>query len=102
MAITYVDTDQLSLLVSDINALIQDYNMEINRLFTTFSNVPTVTKEWVGNSAEDYFSGVMLEKSDFIAFGNRLYKYTKYLNNICSSVHNSVDKCQRIEEDSFQ
>ena len=101
MAITYVDTDQLSTLVNDINDLIQEYNMEINRLFTKFSNVPTVTKEWVGNSAETYFSAVMLEKSDFIAFGNRLYEFTKYLNNICSSINGAVSRCQQLEEDRF-
>ena len=102
MAITYVDTDELSSLVTDINALVQEYNREINRLFTKFSNVPTVTKEWVGDSAEYYFSNIMLDKSDFLNFGNQLYEYTKYLNTICSSVHSRVKNCKQVEEDGFR
>lgn len=99
MAITYVDTEQLSTLATDINQLVQEYHSEINRLFTMLGNVPRVTKEWVGDSAETYFSSVLLEKSDYLAFGNRLYEYSKHLNTICNSVTGTVDRCQRIEEE---
>ena len=41
----------------------------------------------------------LLEKSDYLAFGNRLYEYSKHLNTICNSVTGTVDRCQRIEEE---
>ena len=36
-------------------SLVNDLNTEINNLFNRFSEVPSVTKEWVGQQAQFYF-----------------------------------------------
>ena len=91
MAINYVNTLEVQSLSKEILSLANDFNTEINNLFTRFSEVPTITKEWVGPQSNFYFNKVSLDKKEYLAFANSLkdigYKLSQdaYEINTCIS-----------------
>lgn len=72
MAITYINTNQVDSISKDIINLTNDLNKEFNDLFRRFSDVPTVTREWVGKQANIYFSKIASEKQQYIDFTNKI------------------------------
>lgn len=98
MAVTYMDTEKLKDINENINYLIQDYYREINSMFTKFSNVPEVTREWVGDSSKKYFQEVGLEKNDFVYFGQTLASFKDALTKTIEKTDLTLSKVNNIEK----
>ena len=72
MAISYMNTDEVENISKEIISLANEMDSEIINLFTRFSEVPSVTKEWVGSQSEVYFDKIALDKKQYIDFANTL------------------------------
>lgn len=92
MSVTYIDTSKIESIGNDIIKLSSDYQVEITRLFQRLNNVPTVTKEWVGQQANRYFDIVSFDKNDYIEFGNQIKRFGKEILNIADSFETQIKK----------
>ncbi len=72
MAISYINTYEVESIAKEIISLANDFNAEINNLFTRFSFVPGVTREWVGTQSQFYFRRIANDKKQYIDFANTL------------------------------
>ncbi len=88
--ITKTDTEKIERISRNIMNATNDLEDEINALFKRFSNVPTVTKEWIGNQANYYFSRVALDKRQYLMLVNRLRSVAKELSSEASSMRASI------------
>lgn len=97
MAITYADTNEMKDIAQTVSNLCLEYNQEITNLFTKLINVPYETKEWIGESAEYYFKQVLLDKTDFINFGNALNEYSKKILEDALKIEETIAKNIKLE-----
>lgn len=88
--ITKVNTDKMEEISKDINSAINDLEDEINALFNRFANVPTGTKEWIGNQANYYFSRIALDKKQYLMLIGRLKSIAKEIGSEASSIQTSI------------
>lgn len=88
--ITKIDTDEVERISKDLTSAINDLESEINTLFTRFSNVPNVTKEWIGGQADFYFSRVALDKRQYLILINKLRSIAQELNSEASSAQTCI------------
>lgn len=72
MNISYVNTNEVESISKELISLANDFNNEINNLFNRFSEVPTVTQEWVGDKAQFYFKKVANDKQQYNNFASKL------------------------------
>lgn len=90
MAISYVNTTEVENISKDLISLANEFNAEINALFTRFSEVPSVTGEWVGSKAQFYFNKISADKKQYIDFANKIreigYKLSTDMNEVESCI----------------
>lgn len=72
-----VDTTEMKSIANEINQLAVQYQTKISQMYNKFSQMPTVTKEWTGNKAQEYVSYVMLDKSDMMIVGDRIKDFAR-------------------------
>ena len=99
MAISYMNTDEVQNIVKDINYLTDELNREFNSLFLRFSEVPTVTKEWIGGQSEFYFNAVAKDKKKYLNFVKALKSVSKNLNNAVENMQDTINKNIKQEKD---
>lgn len=99
-SITYIDTVKVEEIEKDLVKLARDYNEKIAKMFQRLNDVPGVTKEWVGNQANFYFSVISGDKSKFLNFGNNLRDIASKLDADLSKVTGSVNRLVRLEEEA--
>ena len=56
--ISYVNTEEMENIADELPGIIDDLEAEFDALFTRLTNVPEVTKEWIGGQANYYFTTV--------------------------------------------
>lgn len=88
--ITYINSEKLNEIGNSVVSLASDYDVQINKLFKRLTSVPTVTKEWVGNQANNYFNNISLDKSDFLNVGNQIRNYGKYLIDAAQDIERQI------------
>lgn len=88
--ITRIDTDEVERISRDLTAAINDLEAEVNTLYTRFSNVPDVTKEWIGGQADFYFSRVALDRRQYLILIDRLRNIAQELNTEASSARTYI------------
>ena len=88
--ITYANTNEIDSIVKEVSLLISDLELEFNTLFKRFSNVPTVTKEWVGNQANFYFSKTNEDKTTYTAFVDQLRYLVQELNSEATNIDRQI------------
>ena len=98
MAITYVDTQKCREISSNIISSANQLDVLFNKLFKRFSEVPYVTKEWVGQTSQKYFSIVSLEKSDFLDFSDKLKEFGKKISEDMDQIENSINENKKLEK----
>lgn len=64
--ISYSNTEEMAEIARDLKNLSDDLDSEINNLFSRFSDVPRVTKEWIGDKAEFYFKIIAQDKKHYL------------------------------------
>lgn len=72
MAISYIKTEEVENITKELLSLISEVSEEFNYLYSKFSRVPRVTKEWVGNQSDYYFKRVESDKKQYTVFVNQL------------------------------
>ena len=70
-----IDTNKLKKSGNDIIKLSQDLQELYNSMYDRINNMPTVTGEWLGNSAIEYAKNAMKEKIEVVDFKNQLYTF---------------------------
>ena len=91
------DTHEITELAKDIISLATDYETEINNLFRRFSNVPLITREWVGNEAEQYFNIVSFDQQDYINIGETIKAYANKLIEDAESIDETINNVLKEE-----
>lgn len=90
MNITYINTTELEEIAKQLIEYAGDFESEINSLFTRFSDVPYITKEWVGNKSEFYFNRIGNDKQKYITFANNLRQIGYEINKVVSDTQNCM------------
>jgi UDP-glucose 6-dehydrogenase len=99
MAITRIDTSTMRDIADDITRIVNEYEVHITKLYARLAEVPTVTKEWTGNRANQYFRKALLDKTTYIAFGEKLKEYSKKIKKDAESIEAAIKSCSNIEGD---
>ena len=95
MNFTYGDTANIKDISKELIDLANEYNIEITNLFKRLLEIPTETKEWVGNKADKYVQIVGLDKQQYIDFYNSLKEFA----NMLSDTANNIENCVRITQE---
>ncbi|MBR6136830.1 MAG: hypothetical protein IKQ06_01590 [Bacilli bacterium] len=72
-----VDTVEMKSIAGEINQLAVQYQTKISQMYNKIAQMPTVTKEWTGNKAQEYVSYVMLDKTDMMIVGDRIKDFAR-------------------------
>ena len=84
-----IDTEQLREANTSINNYINDINGLLHNLTKRIENMPTLTKEWQGNSADEFAEIVKEQKEkEFNPFMIKLQAYSNVLKNIAEDFDN--------------
>lgn len=97
MAIKYVDTTEAKAIAKDFLKTCNDLEDELNKFFRKMSEVPTTSKEWIGDSAEYYFKKVDEDKIQYVKFVNSLRSVGKSLNANMREISDCISKNRGIE-----
>lgn len=98
--VTYMDTVRVDEISKELKRLADEYNKTITKLFTRLSEVPRISKEWIGNQADYYFNTIASDKSDFLSFGNNLRNVAIKLDYDVNHVLTSVNRLTRLESEA--
>lgn len=77
--------------------LSNEFNDEVNSLFTRLSDVPYRTNEWVGTKASYYFRTVSNDKFKYIEFANSLRNLSNMISKSSYEIQNCINKCHNEE-----
>ena len=88
--ISYINTAEVDSISEELLSAANDLETEFNALFARFANVPNVTKEWVGNQANFYFSKVASDKQQYTALVNELRKLGQELAHHAANAQNRI------------
>lgn len=91
MSISYINTREVEEISKELFSLSLELDKEINSLFLRFSEVPTVTGEWVGNKSQFYFNRIANDKKQYNEFSRELREMA---NKLSSDVYN-VQSCMK-------
>lgn len=97
MAIKYVDTTEVKDIANEIIKLCNDLDSEFNKFFNKMNSVPTVSREWVGQTATYYFNTYEKDCLEYKKFVNSIRMLAKSLNANMRSVSSCVSKNRGIE-----
>lgn len=98
MGLSYFNSNEVESIAVDIKNYATEFNTEIDNLFRRLSEVPTVTKEWVGGQSELYFRMICTDKDKYKDFGNKLYKIGEVLSSDINDVQTCAKENQANEE----
>lgn len=90
MNFTYGDTTNIKDISTELINIANEYNIEITNLFKRLLNIPTESKEWVGNKADEYVKIVSLDKQQYIDFYNSLKEFANKLSETADNIENCV------------
>lgn len=91
MSKIFVDTDRLE----DDSKQIKEYAAKLDQILTNYvtkmQKVPTETKEWQGNSADDFVKIIKDDyQNNYLEFINSIRKYANELQSVASDYKSVV------------
>ncbi len=86
------NTMEMKNVSAEIQGLAVDYQTKISQLYTKFSNMTSVTKEWTGNKACEYVRYVLLDKPDMLAVGNQIKAFAKIISDDANLLESNASK----------
>lgn len=95
MAEIYVDTEKMRNCGNTILDLVEEFKQTLDAIFTRLENVPTHTKEWIGDSSTLFVELAKKDKVEYYAYANSLYKYGKYLIDCANYFDRTIDSVRR-------
>lgn len=93
MASLDIDTRKIREAGMSIMNLSNELGANINDLFDRLVKIPTVSFEWVGNSALEFSRIANAEKIDYINLKNNLYNYGKFLVDTAEDMERAQQEC---------
>lgn len=87
-----VDTEKIKKSGLDIVKLSNDFSEIVENLYSKIYNMPFVTGEWVGASAEYFSKTAILEKKDVVLFSNLLHKFGEELIDSAEKYEKEIRK----------
>lgn len=88
--ITYINTNELDKISDELIFAADELTGEINNLYDRLTKVPNVTREWVGNQANYYFSRINMDRKQYIEFSNKIRALGKEVKVVASSSRNHI------------
>ena len=85
-----VDTVKLKECSSSILTACSAFNTDITNLYSKLYNVPRVTKEWTGISANNYASLALKEKAQYVTYHNALKTMGDILADYATDIETAV------------
>ena len=70
-----LETNDIENVGQNIISLANEYEVLITKLFKRLNDMPYTTKEWIGNEAQQYIQLVLMNKEEFVEFGNELKSF---------------------------
>jgi len=98
--ITKFDTNKVDEIKTDLNNLADEYTALITKFFKRMEEIPTITREWIGNQAEYYFGTVSREKINYVNYGILLKNIPTKLGNDLDQISNQINKVIKREEEA--
>ena len=92
-----MDTIKLKECGKDIINLTRELNEALTMLFTRINNMPILTGEWVGNSANQFVTILNIEKKDYIALKDNLAEYGKLLLTASEKLEVCIKDNERLQ-----
>ena len=90
MAYIECDTEKMRENGTKIQNLASELNEIINEYYKRIENMPTVTGEWIGDSAEKFVSYVISSKRSTVNFCNSLNSYGKYFVDSAEAIERTT------------
>lgn len=90
MAEINVDTLKLKECGSDIMALSTELNNVLFSLYDRINKMPSTTKEWTGNAANEFVYRLNIEKKYYLALNNNIHRYGKLLYESAGDLEQAV------------
>lgn len=91
------NTTEMRRIATEINSLAVEYQTLISGLYTRFSEMPTTTKEWIGNKAQEYVGYVMLDKQDILSVGDKIKSFANVINSDADLLDSNASKIRKDE-----
>lgn len=91
MADIQVDTKRLNECGNEIMKLANEFNEELDMLFKRIENIPTVTHEWVGDSANKFVALSKIDKVQYYILKDALYSEGKYLVESANLLNSTIE-----------
>lgn len=88
MSTINVDIEKIKESGQDIEDLAFDFIELINKFYNRINMIPTKSNEWVGNSSKEFVRLCMLEKSNYIMYGNAIKELGVSLINYSEKLEN--------------
>lgn len=91
------NTNEMMRIAREINSLAVEYQTLISNLYTKLSNMPSTTKEWTGNKAQEYVNYVLLDKQDMMSVGDKIKGFSKLITNDANILEANSAKIRKDE-----
>lgn len=88
MSTINVDIEKVKESGQDIKDLAFDFIELINEFYNRINMIPTKSNEWIGNSSKEFVNLCMLEKSNYIKYGNAIKELGICLINFSEELEN--------------
>lgn len=83
----------------EISSFATQYQNIITDLFTRFSEMPNITREWIGQRAEQYVSYVMLDKQGLLKVGDQIKDFSDAIIEDANVLDACSSKARKEETD---
>jgi uncharacterized protein YukE len=95
--ITYANTTEIDNIADELLALSQEYQSEIDKLFSRLSDVPEYTKEWQGTQAKKFFNAIGKNKREFDNVGSQMKYIANKIKADAIDISSTISKCNSNE-----
>lgn len=93
MANVNIDTGKIREAGNEMIKLSNELNSNVNDLFDRLVKIPTVSFEWVGESALEFSRIANAEKIDYVNLRKSLYSYGKFLVDTAEEMERAIKEC---------
>lgn len=87
-----MDTTQVDKLYYDMLADIKLYNESISSFFNLIKDVPSISREWIGKTAEEYVSMVCANEVTYNDLGVNLSNFAALIDKSRSDLDMNISK----------
>ncbi len=89
---TYISADTAEIIdcIDKLEKNIKDYNQNITDFFDKIRNIPVLTKDWVGDTANSYVELILSRESKYTEFGELLINFNELLKITYENLNNAV------------